>query len=154
MNGYDGLYVVLDSDGAVAKFNGENVVKFNSGGDPIIIINESKFSRNGALVFGAGIELRDETYAVQMSEAWVRIVAHNVLKRVEDRQCVISTKDEVCVKVYGALQSIVIGGVQDLRNVFRTATVLADDGTWSVYALSSDTNGLSRTKGLLERLLD
>lgn len=154
VNGYDGLYVVLDSDGAVARFNGINVVKSSSEGDPIIIINESKFSSNGELIFGSGIELEDKTYAVQMSEAWVRIVAHNVLKRVEECRCVISKVDEVCGKVYDALTSIVRGNVQDLRSVFRTATVLDKDGQCSVYALGSDTNRFKKTKNLLEQLLN
>lgn len=144
VNGYDGLCVVLDSDGAAARFNGEKVVKSNSRGNPIIIINESKFSTSGDLVFGPGIKLSDETYAEQMSEAWVRIVAHNVLKRVENSEC-----EEVCAEVY----NIVSGPVQDLRNVFRTATVLANDGTWSIYALGSDEDMVSRTKDLLSQFL-
>lgn len=145
VNGYDGLYVVLDSNEAIARFNGDNVVKSNSGGDPIIIINESKFSTYGDLVFGPGIKLSDETYAEQMSEAWVRIVAHNVLKRVKNGEC----KGIVCTEVY----NIVSGPVQKLRNVFRTATVLADDGTWSIYALGSNKAMVDRTKDLLNQLL-
>lgn len=145
-NGYDGLYVVLDSDGAVARFNRENVVKSNSGGNPIIIINESKFSTCGDLVFGPGIKLSDETYAEQMSEAWVRIVAHNVLKRVKNGEC------EVCAEVNELLRNITDGRVRYL-NVFRTATVLADDGTWNIYALGSDEDMVGWTKKLLSQLL-
>lgn len=44
---------------------------------------ESKYSKTRDFSFGSGVRISSNKYAKQMSEAWIRIVAYNLAKKIE-----------------------------------------------------------------------
>ncbi len=162
-NGYDGFYVLLDNDDNIAMFSEcSNIVKGSNreATYPIVIITESKYKADGILQFGPGIN-----GATQMSEAWVRYVAHNILLNRESRTYIETcpiTKDPnvgiptcespACGIVKKTILNEVIIGNRGLRRVFRLATVLDSEKNFTLCALYDTDAMKSRTEALLGQL--
>lgn len=156
-NGFDGFYILLDADDNIAKLsNSGNLVK-GSNRDaviPVIILTESKYKSNGVLQLGAGIN-----GAAQMSEAWIRYVAHNLIKNGMQEGLYPITVNEhtepnhhYCESTRAQVSFFLDKIAKEnriIQGIFRLATLLDGNGNFSVYILSNNDDMRERTQNLL-----
>jgi hypothetical protein len=155
-NGIDSLYVVLDEEGDIAKFNADGILMPGSSkarSKVAIFVNESKYSATGRLDLREGFR----GYAPpQCSHEWIVYVEKKVERERAKRGgvplCPVVSgpasrlcEHSICERIHAILTT-------RPEDVIRTANVLNDERVNSIYALGDTRSELALTSRILRNL--